>query len=120
MLRPGRLARRNELFNRACTSSVTLEAYLGPKGDGGRDYAAPATYAALVVEEQHMVRDAEGKEVLASVYVTFAFPPPHVGLLDRITLPAVAGDATPRQPVILAIEEDSVAGSAMFPTVVHT
>ncbi len=113
MLRPARLARRNLLFNRACTSTVTLEAYQGQTSGGIRHYAAPVTYACVIFEDMRLIVDATGQQIEAAIHILFAMPAPHVTLNDRVTLP------DQRQPVIRAIEQDGAIGGVMFPTIIH-
>lgn len=64
--------------------TVTIRDLMGAGGMGDT-YGAPRTVAAEVLDEQTLVRDADGREVVSSTRVTLALPE-HVPLGSLVTV----------------------------------
>jgi hypothetical protein len=64
--------------------SVSIRNLTG-SGGMGTTYGAPRTVAAEVLDEQTLVRDADGREVVSSTRVTLALPE-HVPLGSLVTV----------------------------------
>lgn len=79
--------------------AVTIRDYLGRSSMGDR-FADPRTVAAEVRDEQVLVRDRDGREVVSSTQVTIALP-------DRVPLGSEVtvwpGDQSERTAVVLQV-----------------
>lgn len=72
---------------------------LSGSGGMGDAYAAPRTVAAEVLDEQTLVRDADGREVVSSTRVTLPLPE-HVPLGSLVTV--WAGQDNEREARVLS------------------